>query len=52
MPKSLKFDENWWKLANIEREFLHIFWTIWGNSMKFSGDMSQDNIKSHKKPSL
>ena len=34
-----KIDENWWKLANIDREFLHTFWTTWGNSMKFSGKM-------------
>ena len=27
------------KIANIDREFLHIFWTTWGNSMKFSGKM-------------
>ena len=25
------------KIINIERENIHIFWTIWGNSMKFSG---------------
>ena len=27
------------KIANIDREFLHIFWTTSGNSMKFSGKM-------------
>ena len=27
------------KIANIDREFLHIFWTSRGNSMKFSGKM-------------
>ena len=27
------------KIADIDREFLHIFWTIWGNLMKFSGKM-------------
>ena len=27
------------KIANIGKEFLHIFWTTWGNSMKFSGKM-------------
>ena len=27
------------KIANIDREFLHIFWTTWGNSMKFSEKM-------------
>ena len=38
-----KNPENQWKLmkiANIEREFLNIFWTTWGNSIKFSGKMS------------
>ena len=35
----VKTDENWWKLANTDRKFLHIFWTTWGNSMKFSGKM-------------
>ena len=37
-----KNPKNWGKLmkiANIDREFLHIFWTTWGNSMKFSGKM-------------
>ena len=37
--KIQKIDENWWKLANIDREFLHIFWTTWANSMKLSGNM-------------
>ena len=27
------------KIANIDRENLHIFWTKWGISMKFSGNM-------------
>ena len=27
------------KIANIEREILHIFWTTWGISMKISGNM-------------
>ena len=27
--------KNWG--VNIERENLHIFWTTWGTSMKFSG---------------
>ena len=27
------------KLASIDREFPHILWTTWGNSMKFSGKM-------------
>ena len=26
-------------IANIDREFLHIFWMTWGTSMKFSGKM-------------
>ena len=37
-----KNKKNWGKLmkiANIDGEFLHIFWTTWGNSMKFSGEM-------------
>ena len=27
------------KIANIDKEILHIFWTTWGISMKFSGKM-------------
>ena len=27
------------KIANIDREIVHIYWTTWGNSMKFSGKM-------------
>ena len=27
------------KIANIDREILHIFWTTWGTSMKFSEKM-------------
>ena len=27
------------KIANIDKEFLHIFWTTWGNSIKFSRKM-------------
>ena len=27
------------KVANIDWEFLHIFWMTWGTSMKFSGKM-------------
>ena len=27
------------KLANIDRDILHDFWTTWGISMKFSGKM-------------
>ena len=37
MSKNLK---NWGKLmkiADVDREFLHIFWTTWGNSIKYSG---------------
>ena len=37
-----KNPKNWGKLmeiANIDREILHIFWTTWGNSIKFSGKM-------------
>ena len=37
MSKDPKNEENWWKLANINREFFDIFWTNGGNSMKFSG---------------
>ena len=36
--KIQKIDENLWKLANIDREFLDIFWTTWVNSIKFSGN--------------
>ena len=39
------------KIANIDREFLHIFQTTCGNSIKFSAKMCfKDNIKGHKKP--
>ena len=31
----MKMDENS-KIANIDREIVHIFWTTWRNSMKFS----------------
>ena len=27
------------KIGNIDRKFIHIFWTTWRNSMKFSGKM-------------
>ena len=37
MSKNPKNRWNLIKLANIDKEFLHIFWTTWGNSMKFSG---------------
>ena len=39
MSKNLKNWEKLMKIANIDREFLHIFWTTWENSMKFSGKM-------------
>ena len=38
----LKSPKTWgklWKIANIDREFLHIFWTTWKNSKKYSGKM-------------
>ena len=35
------------KIANIDREILHIFWTTWGTSMKIWGKMW---LKSHEKP--
>ena len=38
----LKNQKNPWKsmkIANIDRENFHIFWTTWGNSIKFSGKM-------------
>ena len=38
--------KNWG--VDIERENLHIFWTTWETSMKFSGK-TWLNIKSHKK---
>ena len=37
-----KNPKNRWKsmkIANIDREILHIFWTTWGISMKFAGKM-------------
>ena len=37
-----KSPKNWWnsmKIANIDREIFHIFWTTWGISIKFSGKM-------------
>ena len=37
--KIQKIDENWWKLANIDREIPHIFWTSCVISMKFSEKM-------------
>ena len=38
----LKNPKNWWiwmKIANIDREIVHIFWTTWADSIKFSGKM-------------
>ena len=48
-----KNPKNWGKLmkvANIDREFFHIFWTTQGNSMKVSGKMCFKIILGHKKP--
>ena len=28
------------KIANIDKEIVHISWTTWGNSMKFLGKIS------------
>ena len=39
MSKNPKNWEKLMKIANIDREFIDIFWTTWGNSMKFSGKM-------------
>ena len=39
------------KIANIDREILHMFWATWGILMKFSEkDVTCDKTKSHKKP--
>ena len=38
------------KIANIYREILHIFWTIWGIRLEFSGKMWLVITLSHKKP--
>ena len=51
MTKNL---ENWWKsmkIANIDREILHNFWTTWRISIKFSEKRWYDIwcFKSHKK---
>ena len=41
------------KIANIDTEFLHIFWTAWGNSMKFSRKVCLKIVlKVRKKQSL
>ena len=37
------------KIASIDRENLHMFWTTWGIPVKFSKDLTCDTIKSHKK---
>ena len=39
MSKNPKYWGKLMKIANIDRDFLHIFWTTWGNSMKFSGKL-------------
>ena len=49
-----KNPKNWWKslkIADIDREILHIFSTTWRISIKkfFRKDVTYDNIKSHKK---
>ena len=47
-----KYQKNWCKLlkiANIDKENIHIFWTTWGISMNFSEKMLYDNVKCHKK---
>ena len=38
------------KIVNIEEENIHIFWTTWGNQIKFfRKDVPNDNIERHKK---
>ena len=37
MSKNPKNRDKLTKIANTDKEILHIFWTTWGNSMKFSG---------------
>ena len=40
--KYQKTQKKWWKsmkIANIDKESLHIFWMNWGFSLKFSGKM-------------
>ena len=32
------------KIVSVDKEFLHIFWMSWGNSIKFSGKMCFDII--------
>ena len=36
---SCGFEPHCSQLSNIDKEILHIFWTTWGTSMKFSGKM-------------
>ena len=40
------------KIANIDIEILHIFWTTWEISMKFSGKMGLQTLKATKKQSF
>ena len=47
-----KNPKNWWKsmkIANIDGERFHIFWTTWGISMEFSWKMSYDNSQGNEK---
>ena len=47
-----KYTKIWWKLikiANIDRESFHIFWTTWGILMKISGKTWLLIIKSQKR---
>ena len=37
------------KIANIDIEILHIFWTTWEISMKFSGKMGLQTLEATKK---
>ena len=39
MLKNPKIRWKWMKIASIDSEIVHIFWTTWGNCMKFSGKM-------------
>ena len=36
---NIKKSEKIMKIVNTDRENVHIFWTIWGLSIKFSGKM-------------
>ena len=36
---NIKKSEKIMKVVNTDRENVHIFWTIWGLSIKFSGKM-------------